>query len=81
MRCDSCVYWSAFKSYDDNQLLGVQKCEKAIELWEATTWNDDGDRVPKGEHADQMMFVMDGSSYMANLYTKADFYCAHFKQK
>lgn len=80
MRCDQCKFWQAANEYDDNaQVLGVRKCGKAVELWEASEWNDEYDRVPKPEYAGQKMFVMDGSSYAASLYTAADFFCAHFE--
>lgn len=82
MRCDSCKHWGREDdTHDQAQVLGVRKCWSAVELWEASEWNADSDRVAKPEYSDQKMFVMDGSSYMASLFTKPDFFCAHFEQK
>lgn len=79
-RCENCAHWGKADDYgDEAQVLGVRRCAIAVELWEASTWDADLDRVAKPEYAQQKMFVMDGSSYSASLYTKPDFFCAHFR--
>lgn len=84
VRCENCAHWNKPGEDDENddkaQIIGVRKCKKAVELWRATEWNADYDRVAKPGLEGQKMFVMDGSSYEANFYTKADFFCAHFEQ-
>lgn len=84
MKCTDCSFWGKADGSDldgigtDQQLVGVRRCTKAMELWEATMWNEDYDRVLKPGVEDQKMFVTDGSSYAASLYTKPDFFCAHY---
>jgi hypothetical protein len=78
MRCDQCAHWGTNYGDENAQILGVRKCMKVVELWEGSEWNANFERVPKIEHADQMMFAMDGSGYSASLYTKEHFFCAHF---
>lgn len=75
MRCDKCAHWSIEQG---EEIINVRRCNKALELWEATEWNEDYDRVAKPNFEGQMMFVMDGSSYSASLYTRPDFFCAHY---
>lgn len=74
MRCDNCTHWMLDEREEHPD---VRRCSKALELWEATEWDENYDRVPKKGIEEQMMFVMDGSSYSATLYTKAEFFCAH----
>lgn len=78
-RCDGCSHWGGSEEHNENsQVLGVHRCLKAVEMWEATEWSDNYDRVAKPGFEGQKMFVMDGSSYAASLYTRAEFFCAHF---
>lgn len=81
MRCDECVYWSKHDQYDeDEQLLGVRRCNKVVALWEASEWTIGSDHVAKPEYSKQKMFIMDGSGgYRASLHTMPDFFCAHFE--
>ena len=85
MRCDRCRHWVK----DDDgyqQVRDIGRCSKAIELWEATEWTKDEDnedsycdRTIKPEYAGQMSFAMDASQYSASLWTKPQFFCAHFE--
>lgn len=85
MRCGECKHWvQDEKSYRAVADLG--ECRKVELLWEATEWrlNEDGepgycDRVIRSELVAQMSFVQDGSDYSARLWTKPDFFCAHFE--
>lgn len=82
MRCGTCKYWSDVTSY---VLPSVRMCDKAKMLFDSREWTEevDKDGLPgvriKKECEDLMMFVQDGSDYYAVLYTKEDFYCAHWK--
>ena len=82
MRCGTCKYWSDVTSY---VLPSVRMCDKAKMLFDSTYWSDETDeegyptRKTKEQCKDLMMFVQDGSDYYAALYTKEDFYCAHWK--
>ncbi len=82
MRCDKCRHWEMESKY--RNVEGVGLCRKAVQLWDATVWNKDAegdiDRVVKPELIGQMSFVQDGSDYHASLWTKAEFFCAHFEQ-
>lgn len=84
MRCDECQFWQ-LDDKEMHEIKGLGRCTKAMQLWDATEWvpDDDGepgwcDRRVKAEHADQMSFCNDGSQYSASLWTKAEFFCAHF---
>lgn len=85
MKCAGCKYWG-----EDNDeyraLYGTKRCGKAIQMWDAGdwTWNDetlDRNYSLKPIFINQMAFVADGSDYRADLFTKADFFCAHFEDK
>ncbi len=86
MRCDTCQFWDP-KNTDavfDTDGLDLGRCDKAMQLWDASEWSydDDGERVLRtAKDAGQMMFVQDGSDYRADLYTKPGFFCAHFTAK
>lgn len=87
MKCEDCKFWINDENCldDDVQALpNVKRCSKVVEIWEASEWQIKGhkwpDRVMKPEFKDQKSFVMDGSSYMAYLYTRNDFFCAHFEE-
>jgi hypothetical protein len=81
MRCDQCRFWTAKENIEDTdaQLVGVRRCTRVLELWQATEWDDDCERVLKPGFEEQKMFVMDGSCYAAHLYTRPEFFCAHFE--
>lgn len=88
MKCENCKYWTDKDSYDDWDIdqekkdMGLRRCSKAMELFEATEWRDvNGDyrRAPKPQFEDQKFFVQDGSDYKAEMFTKPDFFCAHFE--
>ncbi len=84
MRCDECKYWQP-EPEGYRMIRDVGLCSKAVQLWAATEWvlteGDDAycDRVVKPELIGQMSFVQDGSDYHADLWTKAQFFCAHFE--
>lgn len=84
MKCADCKYWG---EGDDGRdaLYGTKRCGKALQMWDAGHWDGEDYDSNKGytllhEHAGQMMFVKDGSDYRADLYTKPDFFCAHFEE-
>jgi len=62
------------------------QCTKVVMLWDATEWveNEEGwgsDRLVKEKYDTQMSFVQDASDYRAYLWTKPEFFCAHFTLK
>jgi len=86
MRCDHCRHWFLDPEDSYRAIPGIKECRKAVQLWDATEWvedepDEDGDlgvnRLPKD--STQMSFVQDGSDYMASLWTKPEFFCAHFE--
>ena len=79
VRCKDCKYWS--KTHH-SEVYDIHKCDKALMLWDSTKWAEDDEtgefsRVYIEEAKDNLMFVQDASDYRANLFTKADFFCAH----
>lgn len=88
MKCETCKYWGRFNrewKVDEQEIFGTKSCGKAMQLWDAGEWkyNDDDncEFILKPEFKEQKMFVKDGSDYMADLYTTADFFCAHHEAK
>jgi hypothetical protein len=77
--------------------LGLGLCAKADMLLESTEWRSKNERPLDFEsevdgvfyperkfdaaHEDVKMFVQDASDYRADLWTKPDFFCAHFEHK
>ena len=74
MKCSNCVHWLKMKSD-----FSLGRCEKAKLYDNMTTWNDNAELVEV--EPTNLMYVQDGSSYYACLYTKPDFFCAHFEDK
>jgi hypothetical protein len=92
LRCDKCKHWTQERTvghYGYRAVAELGECTKAVQLWDATEWaSQDVDnpdsytiRGIKPDLADQMSFVQDGSDYMASLWTKPQFFCAHFEGK
>lgn len=85
MKCSECRFWGDGEDGEDgDRIYGTRRCTKAIMLWDAGTWSLAGERedreyILKPEHESQMMFTQDGSDYRADLFTKPEFFCAHFK--
>ena len=79
--CETCAYWDEKQEFD--RLKNIRQCNKAVQLFDAEEWvNVDGIEklVMLPEHKDQMMFTQDASSYHASLYTRNDFFCAHWEK-
>jgi hypothetical protein len=72
-RCSTCKHWERDEPY--SRELGVRRCMRVPEWWEATTWNNDCARVWKPDMVGTLAFANDGSSYAATLLTLADFGC------
>lgn len=82
MKCGNCSFWDVWApDAVSPQMPEAKRCGKAAELWAATMWSPSGHRMAAPGFEGQKMFVMDGSSYSANLYTTAEFFCAHFSKK
>ena len=82
MTCQNCKHWERREWSDLDSNLAI--CTKATMLFEASKWTSlDGvvSRTIKPEHKDTKMFVQDASDYSAYLYTRNDFFCAHWEQK
>lgn len=79
--CETCAYWDEKHEFDRSK--NIRRCNKAVQLFDAEEWVDvDGETklVMLPEHKDQMMFTQDASSYHASLYTRNDFFCAHWEE-
>lgn len=84
-RCDHCKHWDKDEQCRAGELR-VGWCHKAIQWWDATEWCDSDDDSPYEnnrrvlpEYDGTKMFVQDASDCRAELYTTADFFCAHFE--
>jgi hypothetical protein len=78
--CRNCKHWN--KEEGMTRELGL--CKRVHPFWDRSEWRDmpDGDycRVLSENAKDDMMFVQDGSDYVAYLYTKPEFFCAHHEK-
>lgn len=80
--CKNCEFWSEPHKYD--AFKNIRKCNKPVQMWDAEEWVErDGETVREllPEYKDLMMFTQDASSYHASLYTRKDFFCAHWEKK
>ena len=71
-RCSTCRWWD-IEPHDEG--MGVSRCLRIPEWWDATTWSDEGDRVWTAEANGILAFANDGSSYRADLLTLPNFGC------
>lgn len=79
MRCDKCVHWGIEESKWAEE-RGLKVCNRAVMFDFAFCWKDvDGELKNVPEDPSLKMYVQDGSSYYAALYTAPDFFCAHFE--
>ena len=83
MKCETCKYWETPNPRHNNHRK-VHRCNKAVQLFDVEDWVViDGETqleiIP--EYKDQLMFTQDASSYAASLYTRAEFFCAHWEKK
>jgi uncharacterized metal-binding protein len=82
-KCKTCKHWDTLNPrYNSNR--AVRRCDKAVQLFDVEEWVVIDGRtkleiIP--EYKDQLMFTQDGSSYAASLYTRAEFFCAHWEKK
>jgi len=82
MACQTCAHWGGEEDYwRDYTCNGLKVCSRIGEFFEASEWNDDGDRVMKPECRNDLAFAQDGSGYRAFVVTKPNFFCAHYEQK
>lgn len=82
--CGNCHYWDPTEYPGELHIQEIGKCCKAMQVWDATEWvesNDGPERATKKEVEDTSMFVQDASDYMATLYTRPTFSCAHWTEK
>ena len=80
--CETCQFWTELHKYNTHK--NIRKCNRPVQLWDAEDWvNRDGETVREilPEYKDLMMFTQDASSYQASLYTRNDFFCAHWEKK
>jgi hypothetical protein len=73
-RCASCRWWDT-EPYSEG--MGVRRCTRIPEWWDATTWSTEGDfdRVWTPAATGILAFANDGSSYRADLLTLPAFGC------
>ena len=72
-RCATCRHWEREEPYCRE--LSVNRCMRVVEWWDATIWNDSGDRVLTPEAEGILAFANDASSYAATLLTLGEFGC------
>jgi hypothetical protein len=85
-RCDGCLWWDPEPDDSYRAVAGIGQCRRAVHIWDATEWSNpdeeyDCPRVVKPEYRDVMLFCADASDYRAEVWTRADFFCAHFKPR
>lgn len=74
-KCKTCKHWDNPEG-EYGEVPGVGKCKAVVQFWNATEWNDDGDkRSLKPEYTGKLAFVQDKSDYYAELNTLPDFGC------
>ena len=73
-RCDTCQHWQR-NEHGTGSDFALGRCKAAPMFWDATAWDEEGNRVLIQKYADTKAFVQDGSDYSAELLTKPDFGC------
>lgn len=82
-KCKSCKHWSLptddweGERYERN---GVRPCLKAGLWWEQSYWTPEGDYRARKDPS-LLMYVQDGSDYMASLLTDPEFGCVHHEPR
>lgn len=83
--CGNCKFWdtSGIDWPQENNDIFIRKCKKAEQVWDATMWSDEAEtrRILKPEFSENKAFVRDGSDYMAQLLTKAEFLCREHENR
>jgi hypothetical protein len=78
--CNKCKYWNI----EEGRMRGaIGLCTKPIPLWDATEFDYDDPqymRKPLEKFKNLKMFCQDMSDCHATLYTKPDFFCAHYEE-
>lgn len=82
MKCAECKFWDRTSKYSNEVENGLGECIKAKPYWQCTDWGEkpDYERHLKEEFKDLKMFVQDMSDCSAHLWTRENFYCAHFEK-
>jgi hypothetical protein len=78
--CAECKHWDRTPE-EFFDVPGLRSCHATPQLWDATEWDVDAERVVKTKYKDALAFVQDGSDYHATLYTMPTFFCAMFAAK
>lgn len=92
IRCSTCKFWLENSLQHPIKTMKINLCQKPVEFWDASEWTrkeviDEKtnkstyaiDRTIKEEYKDVKMFTQDGSDYRADLFTREDFFCAHWE--
>jgi hypothetical protein len=87
--CVDCDKWALLGEGDAGQRLGLGRCENVPMFYEATQDPDSEDpadfgdaaRVLKPQYQSVKALALDGSGYLAQLLTRADFGCVCFVPK
>jgi hypothetical protein len=77
--CANCSYWGKPDYASRPNIFETKQCQKPLLLWNAGAWDEAGNFSLQPEYAETKVFVQDASDYYAALYTKADFFCAHWQ--
>lgn len=88
-RCQTCRHWSRDDDNADRASYGVYapiaaagRCTYPAQLWDATEWDDEGERVIRQKYADRLAFLQDGIDYYAApLMTMPTFGCVQHSER
>lgn len=78
--CETCKFWGE----PDREIQELRCCDRADMLFRVSQWQKrDGNPVLAidADHENHGMFVRDGSSYWAALFTRPTFGCVEFQAK
>lgn len=85
--CENCKFWNYHvDEYDAGWYVEFGKCNQTPHGADLGEWKDPGGDedcqwVMEEEFKDRTAVVMDGSGYMATLYTKSDHFCSMYREK
>ena len=80
MKCENCKHWEKPRGGDyGNWEDDFGECRHTPHGPDLGQWNDEMEWVMEPEYADRTAVVQDASGYAATLHTKADHFCAMFK--
>lgn len=82
--CSSCKYWGAKSDIgylDRVKILNIKTCTKIPHFYSATDYKNNEGIFIKPEYVNQLAFCQDATDYIAELLTRAEFFCAHYEEQ